>query len=71
MSKLSAATVIAQVRAWHGITLSEPEAAAIAAEASAYGSVTGALSRELLFEDQPSDLVHALEGRRRWRGPAR
>jgi hypothetical protein len=70
-AKLAVENVIAQIEAWHGISVSMQEAGAIAAEAAAYGKIIKGPLRELLFDDQPSDLVHSLEGRRGWRGHAR
>jgi hypothetical protein len=70
-AKLAVENVIAQIQAWYGISVSAQDAGAIAAEATAYGKIIEGPLRELLFEDQPSDLVHSLEGRRGWRGHAR
>ena len=70
-AKPTVENVIAQLQAWYGISVSAREADAIAAEAAAYAKIIEGPLRELLFEDQPGDLVHSLEGRRGWRGRSR
>lgn len=70
-AKLSVENVIAPVEAWYGISVTAQEAGAIASEVAAYGKIIEGPLGELLFDDQPSDLVHSLAGRRGWRGHAR
>ena len=71
MKKLNRQTIDRYVTVWHGVRLPERQAEAISAEANAYERLARSVSEHLDFDDEPSDFVHALSGRRGWRGRRR
>lgn len=55
----------------HRVRLSEAQATAMLAERASYAALVEALSGIPCFEDEPGNFVHAMAGRRQWRGAAR
>jgi len=55
----------------HRVRLTEAQAAAMLAERASYAALVQDLSGLLCFEDEPGNFVHAMAGRRHWRGAAR
>ena len=67
---LTPETVGRYVTAWYEVSLRDTSRA-VADECNLYCGVIDALSEVLEFDDEPSDFLHALAGRRGWRGGTR
>jgi hypothetical protein len=63
--------LIDSVLAVHGVKLSTAQASAMLSERNNYAVLLRDIADVPCFDDEPGNYIHALSGRRHWRGAAR
>lgn len=71
MAAADVQALIDGVMAVHGVKLSPAQASAMLAERNNYAVLLHDVADVPCFDDEPSNYLHALSGRRHWRGAAR